>query len=118
MDVAYLSTTQPGLRWMRDYYGRRSELDLRRAAVALRTAATVLREHPTAGRRFEDIEAVREHPIQGTPFSLLYTIARDAVWVIDVRDQLGQRSASALRHFLREFRVQEIRRRMNAPRRL
>jgi hypothetical protein len=105
MRVEYLSTAQPGLRWMRAYFRRHSQLDVRRAAVSLRTAETVLREHPAAGRRFEDFEAVREYLIQGTSFSLIYTIARDTVWVIDVRDQRGQRSAEALRQFLRELRA-------------
>ena len=87
---------------MRAYYRRHPQLDIRRTAASLRTAETVLSEHPAAGRRFEDFEAVREYLIQGTPFSLLYTVARDTVWVIDIRDQRGRRSAEALRLFLRE----------------
>jgi hypothetical protein len=92
---------------MRAYYRRHPQLDIARAAVSLRRAEAILREHPAAGRRFEDFEAVREYPIQGTAFSLLYTVARDTVWIIDVRDQRGQRSAEALRQFLRELRGQE-----------
>jgi plasmid stabilization system protein ParE len=90
---------------MRTYYRRHPQLDIRRAAASLRTAEAVLREHPVAGRRFEDLEAVREYVIQGTSFSLLYTIARDTVRVIDIRDQRGQRSAEALRQFLSELRA-------------
>jgi plasmid stabilization system protein ParE len=105
MKLGYLRTSEPGLRWMRTYYRRHPQLDIRRAAASLRTAEAVLREHPAAGRRFEDIEAVREYVIQGTSFSFLYTIARDTVWVIDIRDQRGQRSAEALRQFLSELRT-------------
>lgn len=105
MRLEYLRTSQPGLRWMRAYYRRHPQLDVGRAAVSLRSAETVLREHPAAGRRFEDFEAVREYLIQRTSFSLLYTVARDTVWVIDVRDQRGQRSAEALRQFVRELRA-------------
>ena len=75
-----------------------------RAAASLRTAEAVLGKHPAAGRRFEDFDAVREYLIQGTSFSLLYTVEQDTVWVIDVRDQRGQRSAEALQQFLRELR--------------
>jgi hypothetical protein len=57
------------------------------------------------GRRFEDFDAVREYLVQGTPFSLLYAIACDTVWIIDVRDQRGRRGAEAVRRFLRDFRV-------------
>jgi len=107
MRIAYLGTSEAGLRWMRTYYRRNPQLRIGRAAAALRTAEAILREHPAAGRRFEDFEAVREYLLHGTSFSLLYTVARDTVWIIDVRDQRGQRSAEALRHFLAELRAKE-----------
>jgi hypothetical protein len=105
MRLAYLATSEAGLRWMRTYYRRNPQLDLRRAAASLGNAETILREHPAAGRRFEDYAKVREYPIQGTSFSLLYTVARDTVWIIDVHDQRGQRSAEALRDFTRQLRA-------------
>ncbi len=67
-------------------------------------AETILCEHPAAGTRFEDSATVREYPVRGTSFSLLYTVARETVWIIDVRDQRGMRSAEALRQFLQEVR--------------
>jgi hypothetical protein len=105
MRIAYLRTSEAGLRWMRTYYRRNPQLHIGRAAASLRTAEATLSEHPAAGRRFEDFEAVREYLLQGTSFSLLYTVARDTVWIIDVRDQRGQRSAEALRRFLAELRA-------------
>jgi hypothetical protein len=93
---------------MRSYYRRNPQLDHERAAAALRTAETMLLEHPAAGRRFEEFDAVREYVLQGTSFSLLYTVARDTVWIIDVRDQRGRRSAEALRAFLRELRARGV----------
>lgn len=104
MKLAYLATSEAGLRWMRTYYRRNPQLDVRRAAASLRTAEAVLLEHPAAGRRFEDFGIVREYLLRGTSFSLLYTVARDTVWIIDVRDQRGQRSAEALRQFLQGLR--------------
>jgi hypothetical protein len=106
MELEYLRTSEPGLRWMRTYYRRHPQLDVQRAVASLRTAEAVLREHPAAGRRFEDFEAVREYLIQGTAFSLLYTVASETVWIIDVRDQRGRRSADVLRQFLRQLRTQ------------
>ena len=103
MKLGYLRSAEPGLRWMRAYDRRNSQLDIGRAAASLRIAETVLREHPAAGRRFEDFDAVREYPIPGTSFSLLSAVARETVWVIDVRDQRGQRSAEALGQFLQEL---------------
>jgi plasmid stabilization system protein ParE len=108
MKLQYLSTAEPGLRWMRAHFRRDAQLDLQRAAASLRTAETVLRNHPAAGRRFEDFETVREYLIQGTSFSLLYTVAHDTVWIIDIRDQRGQRSAEALEQFLRVLRTRGV----------
>ena len=105
MKLEYLRTSKPGLRWMREYYRCHPQLDTRRAAVPLRTAERILSGHPAAGRRFEEFETVREYLIQGTSFSLLYTVARDTVWIIDIRDQRGRRSAEALRRFLRDVRA-------------
>lgn len=108
MKLRYLRTSEPGLRWMRTCFRRHSQLDLQRAAASLRTAETVLKEHPAAGRHYEDFEAVREFPIRNTSFSLLYTVARETVWVIDVRDQRGQRSAEALQHFVGELTARGV----------
>jgi plasmid stabilization system protein ParE len=103
MRLAYLSTPEAGLRWLRSYYRRNPQLDVKRAAAALRSAEAVLREHPAAGRHFEDFEGVREYLLHGTSFSILYTVAGDTVWIIDIRDQRGQRSAATLRQFMREL---------------
>ena len=105
MRIEYLATSEAGLRWMRSYYRKNPQLDLRRAAASLKSAETILRAHPLAGRRFEDFDAVREYLLQGTSFSLIYTVARGTIWIIDVHDQRGQRSADALRDFIRELRA-------------
>ena len=102
--LRYLATAEPGLRWMRAYYRRNPQLAVARAADALRQAEAVLRAHPEAGHRYEGHADVREWRIAGTAFSLLYAQARGTVWVIDVRDQRGLRSAEALRTFVAELR--------------
>ena len=104
MKLEYLQTSEPGARWFRSYYRRNPQLDLAKAVTALRVAEMTLREHPFAGERFEDRENVREYSITGTTFSLLYTVATDTIWVIDIRDQRGLRSAEALRVFTYELR--------------
>ena len=103
--LRYLATAEPGLRWMRTYHRRNPQLDVIRAVEALRRAEAVLQAYPDAGHRYEDFEAVREFKITGTAFSLLYTVARGTVWVIDVRDQRGLRNAEALRTFAAELRA-------------
>ncbi len=105
MEVRYLETAEPGLRWFRVYYRQNPQLDLTKAIDALTRAETLLAEFPLSGPSYEDFDAVRECKIQGTAFSLLYTMARDTVWIIDLRDQRGQRSAEALRLHSRELRA-------------
>ena len=102
--LRYLRTAQPGLVWMRAYYRRNPHLDLARALASLKRAEDVIREFPQSAKRFEDFESIREAKIHRTAFSLLYTVARETVWVIDLRDQRGFRSAEALRSFTAELR--------------
>lgn len=104
MKLKYLQTSQVGVRWLKSYYRNNQQLDLPKAVASLRKAEQTLQDNPFAGERFEDRETVREIPIQGTVFSLLYTFAHDTVWIIDIRDQRGFRSAEALRVFNRELK--------------
>ena len=104
MRLRYLATAEPGLRWFRVYYRKNPQLDRAKAIQALAYAEKALAEFPHAGAPFEDFQAVREYKVLGTAFSLLYSVARDTVWIIDVRDQRGQRSAEALRRFLATLR--------------
>ena len=92
------------MHWMRSYYRKNPQLNRAKALAALQRAELNIAEFPTVGHRYQDMENVLEYRIDGTSFSLLYTLARDTVWVIDVRDQRGLRSAEALRLFARELR--------------
>lgn len=105
MELRYLETSEPGLRWFRAYYRQNPQLNLSRAIEALIRAENMLKEFPLSGSTYEDFDTVREYKIQGTAFSLLYTVARETVWIIDLRDQRGQRSAEALRLHAQELRA-------------
>lgn len=105
MKIQYLLTVELGARWFRSYYRRNPQLDFRKATAALRAAEQTLSEFPLIGERFEEREDVREQHILGTNFSLLYTLARDTIWIIDIRDTRGLRSAEALSLFTRELQA-------------
>ncbi|MCY4150065.1 MAG: hypothetical protein OXF73_12100 [Gammaproteobacteria bacterium] len=62
-------------------------------------AETMLKDHPFSGSPFEDYEHVRQYQIGNTAFALLYTVARETIWMIDVHDTRGRRSVDALRAF-------------------
>lgn len=89
---------------MQRYYREHPQLNRQTAVASLIQAETQLAEMPFSGAKFEGYEAVRILPLQGTAFSFLYTVARDAVWIIDVHDQRGYRSGEALRQFSGELR--------------
>ncbi|MBO3761112.1 type II toxin-antitoxin system RelE/ParE family toxin [Ciceribacter sp. L1K22] len=105
MRLRYLATAEPGLRWLRSYYKSNPQLNRDAMLGSLKKAEQMLRDFPESGETFEDFLRVREYHVGGTPFSLLYTIADDCVWIIDVRDTRGQRSADVLRRFMRELHV-------------
>lgn len=109
MNLRYLDTTEAGLRWMRRYYREQPQLNLQKAVASLMRAEAILRDNPFAGSKYEDSPRVRVYPLQGTVFSFLYTVTEDTVWIIDLHDQRGFRSADALRHFAAELR-QKMRR--------
>lgn len=104
MDLLYLDTAEAGLRWMRRYYQERPQLNAEKAVTSLVQAEAILQDNPFAGSKYEDNERVRIYPLPGTVFSFLYTVTNDAVWIIDVHDQRGYRSAEVLRHFAAELR--------------
>lgn len=105
MKIEYLPTVEAGAHWFRTYYRRNPQLDFRKAVAALRVAERTLSDFPLSAERFEERPDVREQHILGTPFSLLYTVARNTVWIIDIRDTRGLRSAEALSAFTRELQA-------------
>jgi hypothetical protein len=105
MQVKYLETSALGLRWMRTYYQKNPQLNRANALKSLRKAEEILADFPYSGELYEDFEVVREYPLYATAFSLLYTFLHETVWIIDIRDQRGNRSADALRDFNREVRL-------------
>lgn len=105
MKIEYLPTAEHGARWFRSYYRRNPQLDFRKATAALRAAELTLSDFPLSGERFEEREDVREQHILGTHFSLLYTLARNTIFVIDIRDTRGLRSAEAMSLFTRDLQA-------------
>jgi len=104
MRLVYLETATPGLQWFKHYYAQRPELNWLAALITLRAAIATLKDNPYSGRQFDDLENVYEQKLSRTAFSLLYTVKNDTVYVIDVRDQRGRRSAAALRAHTKELR--------------
>lgn len=101
--LKYLDTARPGLAWMRAYYRKNPALRIDKAVAALKHAEALIRDPIFTAPPFEDSETVRTMRIEGTHFSLIYTVAENTVWIIDVRDPRGLRGAEAVRGYAREL---------------
>ena len=104
MKIQFLSSAQPGLRWMLQYYRSNSQLDQKKAFQSFEATKQRICDLSPPKETYEDFEDVWEAKIQRTAFAFLYTIRGDTAYIIDVRDQRGLRSAAALRSFDRELK--------------
>jgi ParE toxin of type II toxin-antitoxin system, parDE len=104
MKIRYLETANPGLVWMKRNFQTQPQLDQASAFENFEKAKHLLKQHPQAGEQFEDLLDMREIHITRTAFSILYTCSDDTVFIIDIRDSRGLRSAAALRKFTQELR--------------
>jgi hypothetical protein len=104
MKIRYLETAKPGLVWMKRYFQTQPQLDQAAAFGNFEKAKLLLKQHPAAGAPFEDFRDVREIQITRSAFSILYTVLNETIFIIDIRDSRGLRSASALRKFTQELK--------------
>ena len=104
MKIQFLQTAEPGLRWMRYYYRINPQLDVKKAFENYKNTKDRIRNSPPPRETYEDFESVWEVSIQRTHFSILYTVRANTVFIIDIRDQRGNRSAPALRKFTTELK--------------
>lgn len=104
MRIIFLNTSVQGLTWFRQYYANRPELNADAAFDMMRRARQTISEFPFAARKFEGVAGVYEKKIPKTPFSILYTVRESTIFIIDIRDQRGFRSADAIDAFMEELR--------------
>ena len=104
MKIQFLESSEHGLRWMKAYYRQNAQLNWKKFLEKFNRAQSVLCEQPYSGRLYEDFNDVRELQIANSTFSFLYTYKNDIIYIIDVRDQRGLRSAEALKKFNQNLR--------------
>ncbi len=89
---------------MKQYYREQSQLNSDRVFANFDAAQDRLSREPFAGHQFDDFENVRELQISKSPFSILFTHHNDTIYIIDIRDQRGLRSAEALADFTQRLK--------------
>jgi hypothetical protein len=105
MNIQILETAELGIRWMKKYFLSNPQLNSADAFHNFNSAKTLLKERPYTGEKYEDHDEVRELNISKTAFSILYTLKSDTIYIIDIRDQRGNRSAEAVRKYATELRT-------------
>ncbi len=100
MQVVFLDTAEPGLRWFRDYYDRVFPNGKPNALGKYRASLKLLADNPKAGHPVDGYLDVRELTILRTPFSFLYILDETTINIIDVRDARGMRSIQRLEDYL------------------
>ena len=105
MKIQILETAELGLRWMKRYFITNPQLDSLGAFHNFNSTKNILKEHPYTGEKYESYNEVRELNISKTAFSILYTFKMDTIYIIDIRDQRGNRSAEALKKCTTELKM-------------
>ncbi|ODS24662.1 hypothetical protein AB835_02750 [Candidatus Endobugula sertula] len=104
MKIQILETAELGIRWMKRYFLSNPQLHSADAFHNYNSAKKLLKEHPYTGEKYESHDEVRELNISKTTFSILYTFKLDTIYIMDIRDQRGNRSADALKKYTTELR--------------
>lgn len=99
MNIQFLESSKAGMQWMRRYYREQPQLNKRKAYASFFTAQKNLTEGLVRAHQYEDLDGVFEYSIIGTPFSIIYTQRHSSIYIIDIRDPRGQRSAKAIQQF-------------------
>ncbi len=104
MKIQYLESAEPGMRWMRQYFREQPQLDRKSTTLNYYNTIKLLKQVPYSGHVFDEIEGVFERTITKTNFSILYAVKNETIYIIDIRDQRGLRSANALRQYIQQLK--------------
>ncbi len=104
MKIQFLESSNPSLRWMKEYYKNNPQLDNKKVFENFLQTQLLLCQQPFSGNKYENFDDIRELKIPKSNFSILYTHKRNTNVVIDIRDQRGLRSSIALEEFNMKLR--------------
>ena len=91
MQIAYLASAKPGLKWFRRYYTRIFPEGEKTAVEQFNRMQRVLASAPMIGKPFED-SGSREYVIPRIPFTVIYRISGETIEVQLLLDQRAERA--------------------------
>ena len=95
MKIVFLRSSEPDLRWFRQYYRRVFAEGARNAHREMSSALQKLSVHPKIGPMTDD-EDMRRLVILHTPFALIYRIGQDRIEILRVRDDRANPAPSEM----------------------
>jgi plasmid stabilization system protein ParE len=86
MQVVFLATTKPDLRWFKRYYTSAFPEGRENADRQFKSAVLTLSQHPGIGRISETHQNAREFHIARTPFIFVCRVGHNRIEMIRVRE--------------------------------
>ena len=90
MQITFLASAKPDLRWFKHYYMRVFPAGRTKADKQYRAILILLRDQPRIGHSAEKFPDALEYAIPGIPFTVLYRINCDTVEIMRLYDQCSE----------------------------
>lgn len=87
MKIVFLRSATPDLRWFKRYYMTAFPEGRRNADQHFQAILSLLLSSPLIGGPVDDFQNAREHPIQKTPFSVIYRVKGERIEILRILDQ-------------------------------
>ena len=87
MQIVFLASAVPDLRWFKTYYMRVFPEGRRNADQQYHALLKLLKSTPMVGEAVADFPDAREYPIRRTPFTVIYRVRPDQIQILRVLDQ-------------------------------
>ena len=87
MNIKYLDAALDDMIWFREYYTKVFSAGKQNARTQLLKTERLISGNPSVGEADEHVSGVREYPIPGIPFTVLFRLTSDSIEFLRIYDQ-------------------------------
>lgn len=87
MQIKYLDAALDDMIWFRHYYTKVFSAGKQNARTRLLKTEQLIAQNPSIGEADEQLAGVREYPIPGIPFTVLFRLMSDSIEILRIYDQ-------------------------------
>jgi hypothetical protein len=87
MQIKYLEAALDDMIWFREYYSKVFSAGKQTARTQLLKTELLIAESPSVGEADEQVSNVREYPIPGIPFTVLFRLTPESIEFLRIYDQ-------------------------------